>query len=311
MSLRLWCFVLALPLMAQTMPDAAGVTVDTNGARLIHRMPVGYPAAAIADWAQGTVVAQVKLDGNGEVIDAAILSGPDALRKPVLQSVLGWHFMKSDAGSTRTVNVTFTLPKEAVNLPHPTAVVPLMRQGNFSPGPRVLKNITTEGIADSAREELLAKLPIHTGETITPESFEQVLAAVRMYDSHLLARIIVAPDGSGALQITAPGATGPAAPTTGQTIRVGGNVQANNLIRKVTPVYPVDAKAARIQGTVQLNATIASDGTVQDLQVISGHPLLAQAALDAVRQWVYRPTLLNGAPVTVVTTIDVNFTLVQ
>jgi TonB family protein len=311
MSLRLWCFVLALPLMAQTMPDAAGVTVDTNGARLIHRMPVGYPPAAIADWAQGMVVAQVKLDGNGEVIDASILSGPDALRKPVLQSVLGWHFMKSDGGSTRTVNVTFTLPKEAVNLPRPTAVVPLMRQGNISAGPRVLKNIATEGLSDSAREELLAKLPAHIGETVTPESFEQVVAAVRSYDSHLLARMVVAPDGTGTLQVTAPGAMAPAVPSTGQTIRVGGNVQAANLIRKVTPVYPADAKSARIQGTVQLNATIAPDGTVQDLQVTSGHPLLAQAALDAVRQWVYRPTLLNGAPVTVVTTIDVNFTLAQ
>lgn len=98
-------------------------------------------------------------------------------------------------------------------------------------------------------------------------------------------------------------------PVTPQRIRVGGNVQAANLIRKVTPVYPPLAKQARIQGTVRFTAIIGKDGTIQNLQLVSGHPLLVQAAQDAVRQWVYKPTLLNGEPVEVVTQIDVNFTL--
>ena len=80
-------------------------------------------------------------------------------------------------------------------------------------------------------------------------------------------------------------------------------------MNKVQPLYPALAKQARIQGTVRLQAVIAKDGSVVELQVISGHPLLVQAALDAVRQWRYRPTLLNGEPVEVVTTIDVVFTL--
>ena len=96
-----------------------------------------------------------------------------------------------------------------------------------------------------------------------------------------------------------------------QRIRVGGNVQQANLIRKVTPVYPPLAKQARISGTVELNAVIGKDGTVQDLKVAKGHPLLVQAAIDAVKQWRYKPTLLNGEPVEVQTTIDVNFTLSQ
>ena len=100
-------------------------------------------------------------------------------------------------------------------------------------------------------------------------------------------------------------------PQTPQRIRVGGNVQAANLLRKVVPVYPPLAKQARIQGTVRFTAVIGKDGTIQNLQVITGHPLLQQAAMDAVRQWQYRPTLLNGEPVEVVTTIDVNFTLSQ
>ena len=77
------------------------------------------------------------------------------------------------------------------------------------------------------------------------------------------------------------------------------------------PIYPPLAKQARISGVVHLNAVISKDGTIQDLKVISGHPLLVPSALEAVKQWVYQPTLLNGEPVEVVTQIDVNFTLSQ
>lgn len=100
-------------------------------------------------------------------------------------------------------------------------------------------------------------------------------------------------------------------PVTPQRIRVGGNVQAANLIRKVTPTYPPLAKQARIQGTVRFTAVIGKDGTIQNLQLVTGHPLLVAAAQEAVKQWQYKPTLLNGEPVEVVTQIDVNFTLSQ
>ncbi|HXH50307.1 MAG TPA: energy transducer TonB [Terriglobia bacterium] len=101
----------------------------------------------------------------------------------------------------------------------------------------------------------------------------------------------------------------PPKPTTPQRIRVGGQVEAAKLIFKPTPEYPPLAKMARIQGTVRLEAIISKDGTIQDLKVLNGHPLLVKAALDAVKQWRYQPTLLNGEPVEVVTEIDVNFTL--
>jgi protein TonB len=90
---------------------------------------------------------------------------------------------------------------------------------------------------------------------------------------------------------------------------VGGDVQAAKLLKKVVPVYPQLAKQARVSGTVQLIGVIAKDGTIQQLQVASGHPLLVKAALDAVRQWIYRPTLLNGQAVEVIAPIDVIFTL--
>ena len=96
-----------------------------------------------------------------------------------------------------------------------------------------------------------------------------------------------------------------------EPLRVGGNVQAANLIKKPTPTYPALAKSARIQGTVRFTAIIGKDGTIQNLTLVSGHPMLVQSATDAVKQWVYKPTLLNGEPVEVITQIDVNFTLSQ
>ncbi|HXZ12104.1 MAG TPA: energy transducer TonB [Candidatus Sulfotelmatobacter sp.] len=92
-------------------------------------------------------------------------------------------------------------------------------------------------------------------------------------------------------------------------IRVGGNVQAASIVRQVMPIYPPIAKTAHISGTVILHAIIGKDGSVQDLTYMSGPPLLMKSALDAVKQWRYKPTLLNGEPVEVDTTISVVFTL--
>ena len=99
--------------------------------------------------------------------------------------------------------------------------------------------------------------------------------------------------------------------TAAKRVTVGGNVQAARLVNKVQPLYPPLARQTRISGTVKLHAIIGKDGTVQRLEVQSGHPLLVQAAQDAVRQWRYHPTLLNGEPVEVDTEIDVIFSLAQ
>jgi protein TonB len=91
--------------------------------------------------------------------------------------------------------------------------------------------------------------------------------------------------------------------------RIGGAVAQANLIHQVQPVYPPLARSARIQGTVEFTAVISTAGTIENLQLVSGHPLLINAARDAVLQWRYRPTLLNGSPVEVVTQISVKFSL--
>jgi periplasmic protein TonB len=99
----------------------------------------------------------------------------------------------------------------------------------------------------------------------------------------------------------------PAAPAPPPRVTVGGFVQAAKIVHQVMPIYPPQARQARISGTVRLEAVISRGGIIQSLRVMSGHPWLAQAALDAVRQWVYRPTRLNGEPVEVLTQIEVNF----
>ena len=106
-----------------------------------------------------------------------------------------------------------------------------------------------------------------------------------------------------------PAAPKPAAPASVPRIRVGGMLQNGKLISAPQPVYPAIARAARISGTVRLQAVIARDGAIMDLRLVSGHPLLVAAAMAAVRQWVFRPTLLNSEPVEVATDITVNFTL--
>ena len=93
--------------------------------------------------------------------------------------------------------------------------------------------------------------------------------------------------------------------------RFSGNLQSATLVHKVDPVYPPLAKQARVQGTVRFTAIIGKNGSVSNLQLVSGHPLLVAAAQEAVKKWVYRPTLLNGEPVEVVTQIDVPFSLPQ
>jgi TonB family protein len=96
-----------------------------------------------------------------------------------------------------------------------------------------------------------------------------------------------------------------------QRIRMGGNVQSAKALERTAPVYPPLARTARISGTVKLHAIIGTDGTVKQLEVVSGHPLLVQSALDAVWKWRYGPTLLNGEALEVDTTIDVVYSLYE
>jgi TonB family protein len=94
-----------------------------------------------------------------------------------------------------------------------------------------------------------------------------------------------------------------------QRVRVANGIMGGLLVTRVNPVYPPLARQARIQGTVLLKALISKTGDIENLELISGHPMLAPAAIEAVKQWKYRPYMLNGEPIEVETQVQVNFTL--
>jgi protein TonB len=109
--------------------------------------------------------------------------------------------------------------------------------------------------------------------------------------------------GTGAAPPPPPPAAAPA------RIKVGGDVQAASLLKQVTPAYPNIAKTAHVAGTVTLHAIISRDGSIEKLEYVSGPALLMASAMTAVREWKYKPTMLNGQPVEVDTTVQVVFSL--
>jgi protein TonB len=92
-------------------------------------------------------------------------------------------------------------------------------------------------------------------------------------------------------------------------VRVGGNIQQPKKVKDARPIYPPIAQSARVQGTVIIEATISPTGQVTDPKVLRSIPLRDQAALDAVRQWEFTPTLLNGQPTAIIMSVTVNFQL--
>lgn len=105
------------------------------------------------------------------------------------------------------------------------------------------------------------------------------------------------------------GAEAQQAVPSGTRLRVASDLQQAKLVSTAMPVYPVLAKRGRIEGTVRLTATIDKEGKVEKIETVSGHPILEQSAVEAVKKWRYKPTTLNGENVEVVTTIDVVFKL--
>jgi TonB family protein len=286
----------AAPQMAN---DAPGVSVALNGAAVLHRTGVNHPPAALRDGVQGTVSVQVKLDLTGIVNDAQVLTGPDELRKAVLESVLQWHFSRDAAGSTRVIQIAFELPKVSDSAAPAPGTTRLFPQGS-------IRSIRVTGLSEQASAALLASLPIHEGDEWNAQTSEKADQAAKAFAEHLTIRQqSVSQSPGGAAQVDLVIAEG------SQRIKVGGNVQGVMVVSKTPPIYPAAAKAAGVSGVVQLSAIIGKDGTVQELKVLSGPPELVPAAMDAVKQWVYKPTMLNGSPVQVETTITINFTLNQ
>lgn len=308
---------------ASMVHDGPGVVVEP-GAKILHRSPVFFPAGVTT---LGSVTVETTVNSKGEVTDAHVISGPDEFRSVVLGSVLNWHF-STDGGLPAAVQSTvrFVTAPHSVATPAPSSArTPTSH----------LRSINMMGISDELADKVLAALPVHVGDPFGSDELARVRETVKEVDQHLMAGISMS-NGDTTLMIIlrpSPPAGGMAGILSGETglasaasaaaanfppaasgvmrIRVGGNVQAVNLIKKVTPAYPPLAKQARIQGQVRFTALIDREGNIATLQLVSGHPLLVQSAQDAVKQWQYKPTLLDGNPVEVMTQIDVNYTLSQ
>src|SRR5580704_17055322 len=302
LTLTAWIGVRSFPLQAAPQEkDSPSVTVHAGALPLLHRAAVQYPKEALARRVEGTVALELSLSETGSVTDARVLSGPEELRGAALQSVLQWHYANDwqlppktqvsidfkAPGAEGMVRVPAAPPEEAAKLDHLIIVAP-----------------------DAIKQKLEARLTLHEGDRLTQTAVNDLFTTLKTVDEHLKASLQPNAEKTGStIVITLESrAMDEGAPT---KIRVGGNVQATNLVQKVQPIYPPLAKQAHIQGLVRFTATIGKDGAVQNLDLVSGDPLLADAAREAVQKWIYKPTLLNGDPVVVVTQIDVNFTLSQ
>ncbi len=147
-----------------------------------------------------------------------------------------------------------------------------------------------------------AAAPLHAPDRIAPENLD-----VRDFETQPAVGIINGSDDLDRVLIPPPPAPLSSAPP--PPVRVGGAIRAPQKLREVSPVYPPIAQSARVQGIVIIEATIGADGQVTHARILRSVALLDQAAIDAVRQWQFTPTLLNGVPVPVIMTVTVNFTL--
>ena len=299
-----WLATGAFPLTAapqQAVNDAVGVTVNTNGTPLMHRSSVPYSAEALAKGVEGMVAVQVRIDAAGEVSDATVVSGPEELRKGVLQSVLTWHFDKAAAYSTRVVNIYFVKPAAGAQTTVAQFVPIQAATGK-------LARILVSGLSDQTRDALLAQLPFQAGVEWSQRVFDAMTVSVRNFDSHLKTTVFKSKDGAIALLIS------PASSSvnTNAIYNVGDGVTQPQLIRKVDPQYSEEARAAKYNGSVTLSAVVGVDGRPEDIQVVKGIGMgLDEKAVEAAQQWVFAPGTLQGVPVKVRATLEVNFRLVS
>ncbi len=185
---------------------------------------------------------------------------------------------------------------------------PISLPDQFNSAP--IANIRLFGLSETVFTEMTEKLRAYKGQLISTDLLTRMRTSIKETtrgDKPADFTISSRTDGTIEILIGFPPQGPPVVELAPVAVRVGGNVLAANLVRQVKPVYPQAAKDNRLQGVVVLEVNIATDGTVSDARVITGHPDLVQSAFEAVRQWVYTPVLVDGRPVEVVSTITINF----
>jgi TonB family protein len=194
---------------------------------------------------------------------------PPLARQARIQGTVFVHFEIDKSGSVQNLRLISGHPMLA------PAAIEAVRQWQYEP-------YIIDGNAVTVQTSVEVKFALDGGPSNTPAALDGIV---------------------GTTPTTTPRI---AAPT---RVRVSSGVSAGLLMTKVNPVYPKDARRARIQGSVIMQAIIDKEGNVATLELVSGHPALVDAAMEAVRKWKYQPYLLNGQPVEVQTQMQVNFTL--
>jgi len=330
----MWMFpFMGSPAMqAQTAPDSPGITVYAGGV-LLHRAPVLTPAGSTA---AGAVAVEATLDAKGEVSDARVVSGPEELRKTALASVLQWHYQPGARLAEISIrfeppaNAAPTAPRPAIAAssqsvtvvgPRPAALGPAAL-GPAAPRPQApsastpatfpatVRSISFQGVSPDAEQELRSRLGVHEGDSVSESDVANARSAVQSVDGHFVTSYSLTSAPGGGSEVALQVRVAAQATSSATAVKTASGAQASRCVNCPPPTYPAVAKQARIQGSVVLDAIIGPDGTVQQMHVVSSqNPLLTPAAMDAVKQWVYQPTMLNGAPVAVSAPVTVNFSL--
>jgi TonB family protein len=248
----------------------------------IKNVPPVYPEVARKARVQGVVIAEATIDPSGIVTDARILRSIPLLDAAALDALMQWEFTPTVVNGvavpvmmTATVNFVLDSTPKAIGVEG--GIVGGIAGGHVQGGIVEGRGAGTgTGVGGGVGGGIGAGVGGGVGGGI----------------------------GAGVSGGVAGGAPSGSAP-----VRVGGNIGPPTRTKYVAPVYPEDAKAAGVQGVVIVEAVVDKDGKVESTKVLRSIPMLDQAALDAVRQWEFTPTLLNGVAVPVVMTMTVNFTL--
>jgi protein TonB len=311
--------------------DAPGVAVDTDGIPLRHRSAVSYPRELRTQGMEGTVVVEITPDWEGRVESVRVLSGPVELAKHVIESVQSWHYA-ARVGRTkrRRVSITFSIAdsQRPISLGDEGARLVDNVPGGFWTSPdrprRLrLKKLVVLGLSEDETSKLMKRYgdaDYREGEVLPVDKVMLLGGFATMFDRDVNTYLLL--DGSDVSATVAPvgftlGDSGesPAIKTDSvppgvdpERIRVAAPEQARRLISKVAPVYPALAKASHVQGIVRVHIIIGKDGRVLSATA-SGPVLLQRAAQEAVEQWTYSPTVVNGYAVEVITEANVEFFL--
>jgi len=331
--------------VSEFVRDAPGVSVDSGGIPLRRRSTVTYPPEALAKGIEGTVVVEVTPESDGRVLRVKVISGPEQLAHHVVRSVSDWRY-SARVGNTKPRRVTVTFSRAEGGRITPATVDASQRKppgsdrfGYFpdnytsteswnSPNSLLLRFtiriLTIVGIPPEESEQLMAFYEsenIREGGELTAEQLGRLKEMTSGFDPDLRMYLwlqqgdiaaVVAPFYNDQKDVAPrpPVQTERVPPSASpERVTVSAKDQARKLRSNPTAEYPWIAKSAHVQGVVRVFIIIGADGRVTNAHVLSGQPLLANAALEAVGQWAYSPTVVNGRAVEVVSEAEVEFHL--